>query len=139
MATSRAEAIFRDDLQRVALHTDRLFFWLLIGQWGLAVVIALVWSPRTWIAEYWSIHQHVVAAALLGALFGAFTSGSVLVYDATGRERFRGGITDRRGSDDDNPGLRRFVHVLDGGQPVAATPSPVFGCPLVASRDEGVS
>ncbi|MBI4355415.1 MAG: GHKL domain-containing protein [Candidatus Omnitrophica bacterium] len=72
MTTPRAEAIFRSDLQKVILRTDRMFFWLLIGQWLFGIAIALVWSPRTWIAQYWSIHQHVIAAAVLGALIMAY-------------------------------------------------------------------
>ena len=49
-----------------------MFFWLLLGQWAGAVVMALVWSPRTWIAQYWSLHEHVIAAALLGGAFAAY-------------------------------------------------------------------
>lgn len=70
--TSRVNAIYENDLNNIALRTDRLFFWLLIGQWVFAVAMALVWSPRTWIAQYWSIHQHMLAAALLGGLFCAY-------------------------------------------------------------------
>ena len=72
MSTPRTEAIFRSDLRKVSLWTDRMFFGLLIGQWLFAIGVAAFWSPRTWIAEYWTIHQHVLAAALLGALFAAY-------------------------------------------------------------------
>jgi signal transduction histidine kinase/ActR/RegA family two-component response regulator len=65
----RAEGIFRADLSRIVQRTDRMFFWLLLGQWLFGIAIALVWSPRTWIAQYWSVHQHVIVAACLGALF----------------------------------------------------------------------
>ncbi len=68
----RAEGIFQQDMSAITLRTDRMFFWLLLAQWAGAVVAALVWSPRTWIAQYWSIHQHVVAALLLGGLFAAY-------------------------------------------------------------------
>lgn len=68
----RPDAIFRDDLMRITLRTDRMFMWLLIGQWIGAIAIALIWSPRTWIAQFWSIHQHVLAATLLGGLFAAY-------------------------------------------------------------------
>lgn len=72
MSSARANEIFRSDLSKIELRTDRMFFWLLIGQWIGAIIIALVWSPRTWIGEYWSIHQHVLAATLLGGLFAAY-------------------------------------------------------------------
>ena len=68
----RAEAIFRKDLSAIVLRTDRMFFWLLLGQWIGAVLAALIWSPRTWIAQYWSLHEHVIAAAVLGGLFASY-------------------------------------------------------------------
>ena len=70
--SARATAIFRNDVSAIVLRTDRMFWWLLLAQWLAAVVVALIWSPRTWIAQYWSLHQHVLAAAVLGGLFAAF-------------------------------------------------------------------
>lgn len=68
--------------------------------------------------------------------FGALTSGTVLVYNSQGHEIFRGGITNRRGGEENNPGLQRFARVLAGGEalqdPVRS--SPVFGCALVSSK-----
>ncbi|MBI4323243.1 MAG: hypothetical protein HY596_03095 [Candidatus Omnitrophica bacterium] len=71
-AAGRAEAIFHVDLDKIIHRTDRMFFWLLIGQWLFGIAIALIWSPRTWIAQYWSVHQHVLVAVFLGALFAAY-------------------------------------------------------------------
>lgn len=68
----RTETIFQKDLAQVVHRTDWMFFWLLIGQWLFGIAIAVIWSPRTWIAQYWSIHQHVIAATLGGALFAAY-------------------------------------------------------------------
>ena len=71
--------------------------------------------------------------------FGAFTSGTILVYDGVGKEIFRGGITDRRGGERDNPGLRQFGFVLTNGRPaISGGATPVFGCPLV-EPDAGVA
>ena len=70
--------------------------------------------------------------------FGAYTSGTVLVYNAAGREIFRGGITNRRGGEDDNRGLRQLTQALTEAGAVQAQPSPVFGCPLVAPERAGV-
>lgn len=68
----RTEEIFHADLSKIRLWTDRMFFWLLIGQWLFGIAVAVIWSPRTWIAQYWSIHQHVIAATVLGALFEGY-------------------------------------------------------------------
>jgi len=65
--------------------------------------------------------------------FGAYTSGTILVYDAQGREIFRGGITDRRGGERENLGLQQLALALTGeAEANQADPTPVFGCPLVA-------
>ena len=63
--------------------------------------------------------------------FGVFTSGTVLVYDRAGRELFRGGITDRRGGEGDNRGVREFAATLQDGRAVQSASTPVFGCSLV--------
>ena len=65
--------------------------------------------------------------------FGAITSGTLLVYDRQGQEIFRGGITGRRGGEEDNPGLRQFLRALAEDQR-NGTPSrtSVFGCSLKA-------
>ena len=65
--------------------------------------------------------------------FGALTSGTILVYDPEGNEIFRGGITDRRGGEGDNAGLQQLAKILTGEQIAQAHPTPVFGCPLVAT------
>lgn len=69
---------------------------------------------------------------VLASRFGAFTSGTLLVYDSKGDEIFRGGITDRRGGEEDNPGLRQFAQAISEEVRVQTETSPVFGCLLVA-------
>jgi len=64
--------------------------------------------------------------------FGAFTSGSILVFDAKGKEIFQGGITDRRGGEKNNPGLQQFRSALTDGTDYSFNESaPVFGCPII--------
>jgi hypothetical protein len=70
------------------------------------------------------------------ARFGAKTSGKTLVYDASGRLAFRGGLTPERGHEASSGGRERIASlVLDS----ARTDSPVFGCALYESeaRDSG--
>lgn len=83
----RAGEIFRNDLGAIILRTDRMFFWLLLGQWAVAVLLALIWSPRTWIADYWQVHQHVIAALLLGGLFTAYPLWCIMRQPGTAHTR----------------------------------------------------
>jgi hypothetical protein len=62
-------------------------------------------------------------------LFGARTSGQVLLFDGTGRLRYSGGITPARGRQGDNPGRAAALALLRG-ETCPASRGPVFGCPL---------
>jgi hypothetical protein len=69
--------------------------------------------------------------------FGAFTSGTVLIYDRAGKEIFRGGITDKRGGEGNNPGLQKLGKTLENDIPVLDIgTTPVFGCPIVPPDEE---
>jgi hypothetical protein len=62
-------------------------------------------------------------------LFQAATSGQTLLYDASGRLIFQGGITLARSHAGDNPGRDAIESLLN--QKVShATSTPVFGCAL---------
>lgn len=62
-------------------------------------------------------------------LFGARTSGQVVLYDAAGRLQFAGGITASRGHVGDNTG-RQAVQDLLAGKPARRDTHAVFGCAL---------
>src|SRR5262249_35466775 len=49
-------------------RTDRLFAWLLLGEWIAGVVIALVVSPTAWAGRTSEIHLNVWTAIFLGGL-----------------------------------------------------------------------
>jgi hypothetical protein len=61
------------------------------------------------------------------ALFGARTSGFIVLYDQFGNLRFSGGITSERGHSGDNEGRSAVVAILDGQLPRRIA-TPVFGC-----------
>lgn len=67
-------------------------------------------------------------------LFGAETSGDVLLYDKDGRLLFKGGITGSRGHEGDNVGVDA-VAALCQGLKVATNETPVYGCSLVGDCD----
>ena len=68
-----------------------------------------------------------------GSIFGATTSGQVIVYDASGTIRFSGGITDGRGHEGDNTGLSAILELIRDGKTAVST-TPVYGCSLGVSR-----
>ena len=63
-------------------------------------------------------------------LFGAETSGFVLLYDPRGKLRFKGGITGSRGHAGDNEGEDTIVSLL-AGQETGLSQTPVYGCSLL--------
>jgi PAS domain S-box-containing protein len=64
------DRMFRDSEDRVFRRTDRFFRVLLIVQWAVSVLFAIVVSPRAWEGRESHVHPHVIVALLLG---GAFT------------------------------------------------------------------
>ncbi len=73
-------------------------------------------------------------------LFGAETSGQVLLYDTQGRLLFQGGITGSRGHAGDNAGEEAVLSRLSGRAALSQT--PVYGCSLLGeckSPAEGAS
>jgi len=61
--------------------------------------------------------------------FGVHTSGQTLLFDASGRLVFNGGITAFRGHSGDNDGRDEIVRLLRGETPLRHG-TPVFGCAL---------
>ena len=53
------------------VKTDRMFLWLLLAQWALAIVLALAISPFSWDGGERALHFHVKAAVGLGAVIVA--------------------------------------------------------------------
>jgi len=74
--SARIAELFKQQQQSIIRYTDRLFFWLMIGQWVASVSIALWVSPRTWAGVNSQIHPHVWLAIFLG---GIITSVPVLL------------------------------------------------------------
>lgn len=66
-------------------------------------------------------------------LFGAETSGYVLLYNPDGRLLFKGGITSSRGHAGDNAGEEAIIALASGGAP-GQRQTPVYGCSLLDQR-----
>ena len=63
--------VFEKNLRSVQVNTSQLFFWILLGQWALSVVLALALSPSGWTGRTRSLHSDVEMAILLGGLVNA--------------------------------------------------------------------
>jgi hypothetical protein len=68
----------------------------------------------------------------LAGIFGAYTSGQVLLYDPSGQLVFNGGITSARGHEGDNAG-RTAIRELVSQRHLAAVQGQVFGCGLTST------
>src|SRR5579883_640924 len=66
-----AQELFRVAVTNNRARADRLFAGLMVAQWILLVVLAVVVSPRAWAGSDSWIHIHVWAAVLLGAICAA--------------------------------------------------------------------
>jgi hypothetical protein len=67
-------------------------------------------------------------------LYGAETSGHVVLYNSRGELLFSGGITAARGHAGDNPGTDAILALLSHRTAPAVT--DVFGCPITRSSGE---
>jgi len=63
----RVDAICAQHLNVERQSVNRLFVWLLLIQWALAIVLALWVSPYAWEGKTRTIHLHVQIAIILGA------------------------------------------------------------------------
>jgi two-component system sensor histidine kinase HydH len=65
------DEILQQNLRSMHARSDQLFFWLLLAQWGGAVVLALLVSPYAWAGTVRSVHVHVPIAIVFGAILNA--------------------------------------------------------------------
>lgn len=67
----RAEALNREHLDALYRRTDRMFAWLMLGQWLFAIFVALTFSPYGWRGKIHTTHVHVLAAVFLGGVISS--------------------------------------------------------------------
>ncbi|HTU16651.1 MAG TPA: hypothetical protein VMG10_01200, partial [Gemmataceae bacterium] len=71
--------------------------------------------------------------------FGAQISGTVLLFDAAGRQRYAGGVTASRGQEGENAGSAALARLLAGEAPNTNPTLPAFGCRLVLEASRTVN
>lgn len=69
--TARGELILHNSLLAIRTRTDRMFVILMLAQFFLGLVVALMVSPRTWSGPLNKLHIHVYAALFLGAIISS--------------------------------------------------------------------
>ena len=67
----RSACLFQEHQRKIIHQTSHLFAYLMIVQWVGGVVAALVITPRTWVGTTSTIHLHVWAALVLGAMISS--------------------------------------------------------------------
>jgi hypothetical protein len=110
---------------------------------GNLVAHVLFYRPKSYAIDWAKTDLWGSAAAIPGVsvqedidgaqahLFGAETSGCVLLYDTHGQLLFNGGITESRGHAGDNAGENTIVSLVSG-QAASLKQTPVFGCSLLS-------
>ena len=71
---TRADTLFRERYDANLRRTDRLFAYLMIGQWACAIALAAFLSPYAWAGKTHVVHAHVYVAVLLGGTITALPS-----------------------------------------------------------------
>lgn len=115
---------------------------------GQMVTYVVFMQPRDSSADWSRTDTWATASSLAGVrvvtdidgreaqLFGATTSGHVVLYDAERRLLFSGGITAARGHEGDSPQRARLAGLLEREttgksiDPHLGGPGAVYGCPL---------
>jgi hypothetical protein len=89
----------------------------------------VLWQSATAMPD---VTARIDTNGIQATLFGAETSGYVLLYDAQQRLLFRGGITSGRGHEGDNAG-EDTIDALLNGQTAQNRQTPVYGCSLLGA------
>ena len=71
-ADAYAEKLFADSYKKLCLDNDNVFKFLLIVQWMAAVLVATIYSPRTWIGAQSLVGVHIYASVIIGGLITLF-------------------------------------------------------------------
>ncbi|MFT3924197.1 MAG: ATP-binding protein [Myxococcales bacterium] len=64
----RALALYHQHQQDIYRRVDRLLAGLMVMQWLAAIGVAVLYSPYGWSGQRQTVHEHVYAATLLGAV-----------------------------------------------------------------------
>jgi signal transduction histidine kinase len=66
------DAIYEIGFKEHSVKTDKIFLYLLVFEWILAVLFAVSVTPKTWIGNESSTHIHIYFSIIIGALITIF-------------------------------------------------------------------
>lgn len=69
--SARAEELYQTHRSDIFKRVDKLFATLMVGQWLVAILLSLVYSPYAWAGKQQTVHAHVYAAVFLGGLISS--------------------------------------------------------------------
>ena len=75
---NRSPQIFDDILFEVRRGTDRMFLWLLLAEWAVAIALAVILTPYGWSGTERVIHFHVKLAIGFGGAINALPIALIL-------------------------------------------------------------
>lgn len=76
---AKTESTYADFVERWHLRAERMFLWLMVGQWLFGIFIAVTVSPWAWEGKTRVVSNHVLAAVVLGGLLSALPIALILM------------------------------------------------------------
>lgn len=67
-----ASKLFEESYKKLCIDNDNVFKFLLIAQWFAAVLVAVIYSPKTWIGSQDLVSIHVYASVIFGGILTIF-------------------------------------------------------------------
>ena len=67
----RAEERYRTRVHNLVTETDRMFGWLMLGQWAFAILLALLFSPLGWAVKTQALGSNLSMAVLFGGVLAS--------------------------------------------------------------------
>src|SRR6188768_3935749 len=85
---TRVEAAFDQIMIVIFKRTDRMFAYLMVGQWVFGILVALVFSPYTWAGRTYTTNIHVYTAVFLGGAISSLPIALTLLKPGSAITRY---------------------------------------------------
>jgi PAS domain S-box-containing protein len=85
---TRVEAAFDRIMMVIFQRTDRMFAFLMVGQWLFGILVALLFSPYTWAGKTFETHVHVYSAVFLGGAISGLPIALILLRPGAAITRY---------------------------------------------------